>query len=93
VFILGFLVVVVGGSLLLYAWRAPKVRSGSQLSPVLARDAAARQQRAADGGLRGGAAGHLYPLFMDALGGGKISVGPPYFNAIFAPLAAGSSCS
>ncbi len=30
--------------------------------------------------------GTLYPLFMDAMGLGKISVGPPYFNAVFIPL-------
>jgi len=30
--------------------------------------------------------GTLYPLFMDALGLGKLSVGPPYFHAVFVPL-------
>ena len=30
--------------------------------------------------------GTLYPLFLDALGGGKISVGPPYFDTVFVPL-------
>jgi cytochrome c biogenesis factor len=32
--------------------------------------------------------GTLYPLFLDALGLGKISVGPPYFNAVFVPIMA-----
>ena len=30
--------------------------------------------------------GTLYPLFLDALGLGKVSVGPPYFNSVFIPL-------
>jgi cytochrome c biogenesis factor len=60
-FILAFLVVVVGGSLTLYAWRAPKVGLGGALRPCLARIAAAGQQRAAGGGHRRGAAGHAVP--------------------------------
>ena len=53
----------------------------------VARIAAAREQRAADG--RAAASvllGTLYPLVIDALGLGKLSVGPPYFNAVFVPL-------
>ncbi len=85
-FILIFLAVVVGGSLALYAWRAPAVRSsggfnlasreaGLLLNNVFLVVAAATVLL-----------GTLYPLVIDALGLGKISVGPPYFNAVFIPL-------
>ncbi|MGE4659442.1 MAG: heme lyase CcmF/NrfE family subunit [Arenicellales bacterium] len=87
-FILIFLAVVVGGSLALYAWRAPAVRSsggfnlvsreaGLLLNNVLLVVAAATVLL-----------GTLYPLVIDALGLGKISVGPPYFNSVFIPLTA-----
>jgi cytochrome c-type biogenesis protein CcmF len=87
-FILGFLAVVIGGSLALYAWRAPKMISGggftwfSRESLLLANNAILI---AALGSVL---LGTLYPLFMDAMGLGKISVGPPYFNAVFVPLMA-----
>jgi cytochrome c-type biogenesis protein CcmF len=88
VFILGFLGVVIGGSLLLYAWRAPRLAAGggftwfSRESLLLANNALLI---AALGSVL---LGTLYPLFMDALNMGKISVGPPYFNAVFVPLIA-----
>ena len=86
VFILLFLSVVVGGSLTLFAMRASKVRSGGAFSlisretfllinNVLLATAAATVLL-----------GTLYPLLVDALNLGKISVGPPYFNAVFLPL-------
>ena len=86
VFILGFLVVVVGGSLFLYAWRAPQIRSTTKVS-LFSREGALLVNNillvvtAASVLL-----GTLYPLFLDALDLGKISVGPPYFNAVFIPL-------
>ena len=88
VFILGFLVVVIGGSLLLFAWRAPKVGLGgsfdlvSRESMLLANNVLLVVAAAAV------LLGTLYPLVLDALGMGKISVGPPYFNAVFVPLMA-----
>jgi cytochrome c-type biogenesis protein CcmF len=86
VFILLFLVVVVGGSLTLFAMRAGKVRTGGAfalisretfllLNNVLLATAAASVLL-----------GTLYPLIIDALNLGKLSVGPPYFNAVFAPI-------
>ncbi len=88
VFILAFLGVVVGGALTLYAVRAPKiVRQGEMqlasreglllFNNVFLVCAAAAVLL-----------GTLYPLAIDALGLGKISVGPPYFNAVFLPLMA-----
>ena len=88
-FILAFLVVVIGASLALYAWRAPQVGLGARFELRLARDAAARQQRAAGGRLRRGAARHALPAGRSTRSGmGKISVGPPYFDTVFVPLMA-----
>ena len=87
-FILGFLVVVVGVSLALYAWRAPTVGLGARFS-VLSRETLLLGNNVLL--LVACAAvllGTLYPLVLDALGKGKISVGPPYFDAVFAPLMA-----
>ena len=86
VFILAFLVLVIGGSLLLFALRAPKVGGGGRF------DAISRETMLlANNVLLIAAAGSvllgtLYPLFLDALNLGKISVGPPYFDTVFVPL-------
>ena len=85
-FILVFLVVVIGGSLALFAWRAPTVGRGGKFS-VISRESFLL----ANNVLFAVAAfsvllGTLYPLFIDALGLGKISVGPPYFDTVFVPL-------
>ena len=87
-FILAFLVVVVGVSLALYAWRAPSVGLGARFS-LLSRETLLLGNNVLL--LVACAAvllGTLYPLVLDALGMGKISVGPPYFDAVFAPLMA-----
>jgi cytochrome c-type biogenesis protein CcmF len=88
VFILAFLVVVIGGSLLLFAWRASSVGRGGKFD-VVSRESFLL----ANNVLLAVAAlsvllGTLYPLFLDALNLGKISVGVPYFDAVFAPLMA-----
>jgi cytochrome c-type biogenesis protein CcmF len=86
VFILLFLTVVVGGSLTLFAMRASKVRSGGAFA-LVSREAFLLTNNVL---LATAAAsvllGTLYPLIVDALNMGKLSVGPPYFNAVFAPL-------
>ncbi|HEX5337893.1 MAG TPA: heme lyase CcmF/NrfE family subunit [Gallionella sp.] len=86
VFILTFLVVVIGVSLLLFAWRAPKIGLGGKFD-LLSRESLLLSNNVL---LSVASAsvfiGTLYPLFMDALGFGKLSVGPPYFNAVFVPL-------
>jgi len=87
-FILIFLAIVVGGSLLLYAIRAPQVKSSvtfeliSKESTLLLNNVLLVVTAATI------LLGTLYPLVIDALGMGKISVGPPYFNAVFIPLMA-----
>ena len=85
-FILGFLVFVVGASLALYAWRAPKVGLGARFE-ILSRETFLLANNVML--LVAMAAvllGTLYPLALDALGLGKISVGPPYFDSVFVPL-------
>ena len=88
VYILAFLIIVIGGSLTLFAWRAPKVGLGSAFG-VISRESFLLLNNVI---LTVAAAsvmlGTLYPLFLDSLGMGKISVGPPYFDAVFAPLMA-----
>jgi len=87
-FILVFLAMVVGGSLTLYAFRAPAVSSRvsfawlSRESLLLVNNVVFLVSTLTV------LFGTLFPLLMDALGMGKYSVGPPYFNAVFVPLMA-----
>jgi cytochrome c-type biogenesis protein CcmF len=82
VFILVFLIIVVGGSLVLYAWRAPALRSVGQFS-VVSRETGLLLNNVVLVTMAGTVLlGTLYPLVLDALGVGKISVGPPYFNQV-----------
>jgi cytochrome c-type biogenesis protein CcmF len=82
-FILAFLGVCVGGSLALYAWRGPALRAKGGF------DTLSRETFLLTNNLLLLVAtaliliGTLYPLFLDALNMGKISVGPPYFNVVF----------
>ncbi len=87
-FILIFLAVVVGGSLLLYAIRAPQVKSSSTFDLVSRESVLLINNVLLVVTAASILLGTLYPLFIDALGLGKISVGPPYFNAVFIPLMA-----
>jgi cytochrome c-type biogenesis protein CcmF len=88
VFILIFLALVVGGSLTLFAMRASRVGLGgpiewvSREAMLLANNVLLLVATAAV------LLGTLYPLLIDALGLGKLSVGPPYFTAVFVPLMA-----
>jgi cytochrome c-type biogenesis protein CcmF len=86
IFILALLVIVVGSSLLLFAWRAPKVSAGGNFG-LVSRETLLLMNNVllvvATGSVL---LGTLYPLLIDALGMGKISVGPPYFNAVFVPV-------
>jgi len=88
IFILGFLLVVTGGGLALYAWRAPKLAGGGLFQPL-----------SREGGLilnnlllctlaATVLLGTLYPLFLDLTTGNKVSVGPPFFNVTFVPICA-----
>ncbi|MDE2148449.1 MAG: heme lyase CcmF/NrfE family subunit [Gammaproteobacteria bacterium] len=86
VFVLGLLGTVIGAALLLYAWRAHALRDDAGFK-MLSRETLLLLNNVL---LVAAAAavllGTLYPLVLDATGLGKISVGPPYFNAVFLPL-------
>jgi cytochrome c-type biogenesis protein CcmF len=86
IFILAFLALVIGGSLLLYAWRARQVGLGSKFE-VVSRESLLLSNNVLLVVAAGSVLlGTLYPLIIDALGMGKLSVGPPYFNSVFGPL-------
>jgi len=88
IFILGFLTVVIGGSLVLYAWRAKQVGLGARFE-ILSRESLLLTNNVLLVVAAGSVLlGTLYPLFVDALNLGKLSVGPPYFNSVFVPLMA-----
>ncbi|HNA83890.1 MAG TPA: cytochrome c-type biogenesis CcmF C-terminal domain-containing protein, partial [Thiobacillaceae bacterium] len=72
----------------LFAWRAPKMLTGGRFT-WFSREALLLANNVVLLAAMGSVLlGTLYPLLMDALGMGKISVGPPYFNAVFVPLMA-----
>ena len=85
-FILVFLVIVIGSSLSLYAWRATSVGLGARFA-LLSRETLLLSNNVllvvACGAVL---LGTLYPLALDAMNLGKISVGPPYFDTVFVPL-------
>ncbi len=88
VFILGLFAVTIGGALLLYAWRTARIGLGGSFAPVSRESLLLGNNvllMAAAGSVM---LGTLYPLLLDAVGGGKISVGPQYFETVFAPLMA-----
>src|SRR5436190_8438551 len=88
IFILAFLTAVIGGSLALYAWRAKHVGLGSKFE-LLSRESLLLTNNVLLAVAAGSVLlGTLYPLFIDALNLGKLSVGPPYFNSVFVPLMA-----
>ncbi len=88
VFILLFLVLVVGGSLALFAWRAQRVGLGGGFAPVSRESMLLANNIFLTVAMAAVFLGTLYPLFLDALDLGKISVGPPYFDSVFVPLMA-----
>ncbi|MCC7152289.1 MAG: heme lyase CcmF/NrfE family subunit, partial [Rubrivivax sp.] len=88
VFILGFLVAVIGGSLLLFAWRGPKVGLGGAFDAVSREGMLLANNVLLVVATAAVLLGTLYPMALDALNLGKISVGPPYFDAVFVPLMA-----
>jgi cytochrome c-type biogenesis protein CcmF len=88
VFILAFLAIVIGGSLLLYAVRASAVGAGGGFDVVSRESMLLGNNILLVIAMASVLLGTLYPLMIDALGLGKISVGPPYFDAVFIPVMA-----
>ena len=86
VFILGILVILIGGALALYAWRAPRLQQGQLFAPVSREGALVLNNVLLTVACATIFVGTLYPLALESVTGEKISVGPPYFNATFGPL-------
>ena len=86
VFILALLIVVVGGSFTLFALRGPELKVGGLFQPVSREGALLLNNLLMTVAAAVVLLGTLYPLFIDAISGDKISVGPPFFNAAFIPL-------
>jgi len=88
IFILGFVGVVIGGSLVLFAVRASRVSSGGVFELVSRETMLLLNNVMLVVAAAAVLLGTMYPLALDALGLGKISVGPPYFETVFVPLMA-----
>ncbi len=88
VFILGLLVVIIGGSLALFAWRGPSLRGGGLFQPVSREGALLLNNLLLATAAASVLLGTLYPLMLEAVCGDKVSVGPPFFNSVFIPLMA-----
>jgi len=88
IFILGLFALFIGGALALYAWRTSRIGLGGDFAP-LSRESLLLANNVLLTAAAGSVfLGTLYPLAIDALGVGKISVGPPYFETVFVPLMA-----
>jgi cytochrome c-type biogenesis protein CcmF len=85
-FILGILGLALGGSLTLFAWRAPTLKAGGLFAPVSREGALMLNNLLLATATATVLLGTLYPLALDILGGGSVSVGTPYYTATFIPL-------
>jgi cytochrome c-type biogenesis protein CcmF len=85
-FILAILIFFVGGSLALFAWRAPLLRQGGLFAPISREGALVVNNLFIATACATVFIGTLYPLVLETLTGDKISVGPPFFNATFVPV-------
>jgi cytochrome c-type biogenesis protein CcmF len=86
IFILGILVLFIGGSLALYAWRAPELKQGGLFAPISREGALVFNNLFLTTACATVFVGTLYPLALEVLTGSKISVGAPFFNMTFGPL-------
>jgi cytochrome c-type biogenesis protein CcmF len=86
VFILALLIIAVGGAFLLYALRAPGLKGGGLFAPVSREGGLIVNNLLLSTAAATVFVGTLYPLLLEAVGGGLVSVGPPFFNAVFVPL-------
>jgi cytochrome c-type biogenesis protein CcmF len=85
-FILAILLVTIGSALGLFAWRAPKMKGGAAFEPVSRDSALLLNNVLLVASVATVFLGTLYPLFLEAATGTRISVGPPYFAVTFAPI-------
>src|ERR1700678_1003419 len=85
-FILMILVLFIGGSLALFAWRAPMLKQGGLFAPISREGALLFNNLFLATACATVFVGTLYPMVLEALTGDKISVGAPFFNITFGPL-------
>ncbi len=88
IFILGLFTLFIGGALALYAWRTSRIGLGGDFAPLSRESFLLANNVLLTAAAASVFLGTLYPLAIDALGVGKISVGPPYFETVFVPLMA-----
>ena len=86
VFILGIMAVFIGGSLALFAWRAPLLSQGGLFAPISREGALVLNNLLLTVACAAVFVGTLYPLALESVTGEKISVGAPFFNLTFVPL-------
>ena len=86
VVILGIVTVFVGGALALYGWRAPLLKAEGMFAPMSREGALIVNNLLLTAAAFAVFIGTLYPLFLDAMDGPKITVGPPFFNMTFVPI-------
>jgi len=88
VFILALIALVIGGGLILYAFRAPGLETGNPFAPVSREGAVVLNNLLLCAGMATVFLGTFYPLFAEIWSGVKLSVGPQYFDATFVPILA-----
>jgi cytochrome c-type biogenesis protein CcmF len=86
VFILGIMMIFIGGALALYAWRAPSLKQGGLFVPLSREGGLVLNNVLLTTATGTVLVGTLYPLALESINGAKISVGAPYFNSTFVPL-------
>ena len=85
-YILALIFCAIGGALALFAWRAPKLQGGTAFDPVSRETMLLLNNVFLIAACASVFVGTLYPMVLDAMGRDKISVGPPYYVATFAPI-------
>ena len=86
VFILALMALIIGGAFTLFAFRPPALKSGGLFRPISREGGLLLNNLLLTVAAAAVLLGTLYPLLLDAVGGGKVSVGAPFFNAVFVPL-------
>ncbi len=86
VFILLLLLLFAGGGFALFAWRGPRLAGGGLFRPISREGSLLFNNLVLSVAAATVLLGTLYPLLLESMGGGKVSVGPPFFNHIFVPL-------
>ena len=86
VFILLFLLVTIGSAFALFAWRGPALVGTGRFAPVSREGALLVNNFVLTVAAASILLGTLYPLFLDVLNAGKVSVGAPYFQRVFIPM-------